>query len=72
MLFPVAKLKLSIPEVLPSSPVSLACPFCKAKPGRDCATTSGTFSAIHIQRIKAAASLDKATTRKEDQRRGRK
>jgi hypothetical protein len=49
----------SIPEVLPVSPVSLPCPQCGAKPGRDCETTAGGFSAIHIARIKAAARADK-------------
>jgi len=44
----------SVPT-LPISPISLVCPFCKARPGRDCTTTSGVFSAIHVARIKAAA-----------------
>src|SRR4051812_15108292 len=32
--------KLKIPEVLPVNPVTLACPYCKAKPGYDCLTTA--------------------------------
>ena len=51
--------KSKIP-VLPTSPISLKCPFCGAKPKHDCFTSSGTFSAIHVARIKAAARMDKA------------
>ena len=40
---------------MPPSPMSLTCPFCKAKPGEDCATGAGGFSALHVARIKAAA-----------------
>jgi hypothetical protein len=48
-----------IPEVLPTSPMSLVCPFCNAEPGKDCITIAGGFAAIHIQRIAAAAAKDK-------------
>lgn len=53
--------KSKIP-VLPTSPISLKCPFCGAKPDQDqdCFTTSGGFAAIHVARIKAAARMDKA------------
>jgi hypothetical protein len=44
--------------VLPTSPMSLACPSCEAKPGYDCMTLQGGLSAIHIQRIMAAAAVD--------------
>ena len=47
-----------IPEKLPTSPLSLICPRCSTKPGRDCIQSDGTFSAIHIERIRAAAKLD--------------
>jgi hypothetical protein len=40
------------------SPLRLACPFCKADPGTDCANTAGGFAVIHVARIKKAASLD--------------
>jgi hypothetical protein len=33
--------------------------MCGAKPGRDCETTSGGFSAVHLVRLKAAARADK-------------
>jgi hypothetical protein len=55
----MAKASSAIPEVLPISPISLDCPLCGAKPGHDCETTSGGFSAVHIDRIKAAARADK-------------
>jgi hypothetical protein len=44
-----------MPGFLPTSPMSLLCPTCMSKPGRDCITTSGRFAAIHVARIKAAA-----------------
>jgi len=37
------------------NPISLTCPFCHAKPQRDCVTASGGSSHIHIARIRAAA-----------------
>jgi len=43
-----------IPKRLTVSPESLRCPFCGAEPGKDCATSSGGFSVIHVARIKAA------------------
>ena len=43
-----------IPEMLPVSPESLRCPLCGAEPGKDCATSSGGFSVIHVARIKAS------------------
>jgi hypothetical protein len=51
----MARAKISIPEVLPTSPLDLICPFCAAKPGSDCETTAGGLSAIHVARIGAAA-----------------
>jgi hypothetical protein len=47
--------KIVIPEELPVSPVGLVCPFCKAKPGQDCASTSGGFASVHLARMQAAA-----------------
>jgi hypothetical protein len=44
-------------KILPKSPVQLSCPFCKAKPGKDCATSEGGFSLLHVARIKKAATL---------------
>jgi hypothetical protein len=60
----MAKLKASMPEILPTSPISLICPFCKAKPDHDCVTNVGEFSAIHIARIEAAVSIGRARMRK--------
>jgi hypothetical protein len=59
--------KIDIPEVLPVSPVSLPCPKCKAKAGKDCATTSGGFAAIHLERVKAAALADRKNSLKRRQ-----
>ena len=47
--------KLSASDVLSVSPISLVCPLCKARPKRDCSTSSGGFSLLHIARIRAAA-----------------
>jgi hypothetical protein len=60
----MAPAKPSIPDVLPISPISLDCPLCGANPGHDCETTSGGFSAVHIDRIKAAARANKKNTGK--------
>lgn len=50
----------NFPEVLPVSPLSLACPQCNAKPGKDCVTLSGGLAVLHLARIKAAAAKDTA------------
>src|SRR5438270_6167535 len=42
-------------NILPINPITITCPFCGAKPHRDCATSAGGLSAIHVQRINAAA-----------------
>jgi hypothetical protein len=60
----MAKPKASMSEMLPTSPISLVCPLCKAKPDHDCVTDVGEFSAIHIARIEAAVSMGKARKRK--------
>jgi hypothetical protein len=48
----------TVPEDLPASPASLPCPYSKAKPGKDCATISGTLAVVHLARVKAAAAMD--------------
>jgi hypothetical protein len=53
------KSKGETPEFLPTSPMSLLCPTCMSMPGRDCITTSGRVSPLHVARIKAAALADK-------------
>jgi len=62
--------KTSKPTLLPISPVSLACPACRAKPGHDCTKTSGGLSAICIERLTAAALINVA--RRNEGRRLRK
>src|SRR5215467_8653797 len=37
-------------------------PVRKPKPGKDCFTTSGGFSASHVRRVNCAAKLDAAST----------
>ena len=59
----MAKKEIHIPEVLPVNPISLVCPFCKAKKGKDCATSSGGFSVLYLARIQAAALKDSARKR---------
>jgi hypothetical protein len=59
---PMVKAKATIPGVLPISPITLVCPFCKARAARDCTTSSGGLPVVNVQRIKAAAAQDKART----------
>jgi hypothetical protein len=51
--------KITVLEVLPTSPLSLWCPSCGAKPGKDCSTSKGGFAALHLPRVAAAALIDK-------------
>lgn len=44
---------------LPVSPISLVCPLCKAKRGRDCTTSKGKLSVVHVERIAMAVLLGK-------------
>ena len=53
-----------IPDVLPVRPVVLACLCCKAKPGKDCATSLGGFAVVNVARIAAALARDLANKRK--------
>jgi len=55
---------MDIPEKLQISLIEIACPFCGAKPAKDCFTTSRGFAAIHVARIKAAALMNVARKRK--------
>ena len=45
---------------LPISPLALNCPMCKAKPRMDCQTSAGSFSMVHVARIKAAMRINVA------------
>jgi hypothetical protein len=52
--------KTTIKENLPISPITLRCPFCGAKSGRDCETSSAVqLATVHLARVKAAANMDK-------------
>ena len=57
----MAKKMTDVPEYLPISPVTLVCPECNAKPGKDCIPLpGGLVGIVHVSRIKAAAKLDSA------------
>jgi hypothetical protein len=50
----------SIPEFLPTGPMTLQCPSCGAKPGDDCETLSAVRAGtVHVARARAAAKMDK-------------
>jgi hypothetical protein len=50
----------SIPKFLPTSPMTLQCPSCGAKPGHDCKTPAKVrLYVVHLARVKAAAKMDK-------------
>lgn len=49
---------IPVPKVLPTSPLSLWCPYCGAKPGKDCETRKGGFAVLHMVRVMAAALID--------------
>ena len=56
-MFDVRKL---IPLNIKVSPLTLACPKCKAVPGESCGTLN-KFEMIHLERIEAAAVIDRAS-----------
>jgi hypothetical protein len=57
--------KSVIPDYIPISPITLACPRCPAKPGEDCQKPAGGhIPFVHLARIKAAAKLDISTKKK--------
>ncbi len=47
-----------VPAVIPIDPVTIYCPFCGAKKGKNCLTSKGGFGVVHVLRIQAAALLD--------------
>jgi hypothetical protein len=50
----------SIPEFLPTGPMTLQCPICGAKPGHDCETPSKVrLYVVHLARVKAVKKMDK-------------
>jgi hypothetical protein len=48
----------SNPEYVAISPMTLACPRCKAKPGKACVVIKDSLELIHLERIEAAITLD--------------
>jgi hypothetical protein len=54
-----APVKTSISRTVIVKATSIVCPYCDAEAGRDCITTEGGFGAIHIQRVKEAAQINK-------------
>jgi hypothetical protein len=55
----MAHMPKNIPEYIAVSPMTLACPKCKAAPGIPCDVVN-EFELIHLERIQAAAATDKA------------
>jgi hypothetical protein len=64
MLRRVVEFKLPEFALLPVSPINLACPYCYAKPGNECASTADGISAFHVARIKAATGINNARNKK--------
>jgi hypothetical protein len=58
------QVKVTVPDVLRVSPMALERPFCHAKPGKDCSTSSGKYARLHLVRVAAAALVDIASARK--------
>jgi hypothetical protein len=55
----VIVVRITTSEYLPISPMTLACPVCRAKRGHDCETSSTVrHRTIHITRVKAATKVD--------------
>lgn len=50
----------SRPEYIDVSPMTLTCPRCKAKPGKACLKLKDDIELIHLERIEAAAAMDRA------------
>jgi hypothetical protein len=47
-------------SILLTSPLGLVCPYCKAARDQECTTKAGDVAGLHIDRVKAAAVIDKA------------
>jgi hypothetical protein len=51
--------------ILPISPMTLVCPLCGSKPGKNCETSSGgKLEIVHVARVEAAAYADAAAQKK--------
>lgn len=64
--------KLFLQQRLPVSPLSLTCPYCKAKRGKACTKSRGGLEAVHVERIEMAALADKMGELREKATRRRK
>jgi len=53
---------MKIPEYIPVSPITLACPKCKAAAGTPCDVLD-EFELIHMERIREAAAIDAAANK---------
>src|SRR6266403_1914909 len=51
-----------IPDFIPTSPMTLVCPRCGAKPGQACASLKGQQELVHVERIEAATAQDRCGT----------
>ena len=50
----------SQPDYIEVSPKTLTCPRCKAEPGEACVKLKNMIELIHLERIEAAAAIDRA------------
>lgn len=55
-----AILSTKLPAHIAISPMTLACPRCKAEPAKDCEVLPNGQQVVHIERIKLAAAMDLA------------
>lgn len=55
----MAHVPRKLPEHITVSPMTLACPKCKAVPGTPCDIVND-FELIHLERIQQAAAMDAA------------
>ncbi|HEX4423796.1 MAG TPA: hypothetical protein VH079_00250 [Terriglobales bacterium] len=58
-------MKRKVPEFVAVSPITLACPRCKAEPNKACDMLDDLVALIHLERIEAAISLHQATKAKQ-------
>jgi hypothetical protein len=50
--------ELTTPKRLPLNPLTLTCPFCRAKRGQDCELSPSGLPVVHVERIEMAALAD--------------
>jgi hypothetical protein len=49
----------NLPKYIAVSPITLACLRCKVKSGKACDLLDGEVEVVHIERIAAAAAMDR-------------